>query len=121
MASPTHVPEPDRFTERAVQVRPEWAGDEEAVARFGSPAAIRAALLPEHVAEFDAAYAAALTSARRALSLDELHHVLRVWRRVAWQTETDVDAVKAMIEAQRTGTPREGSVSWDAVKAELGI
>ncbi|QUQ71101.1 DUF6247 family protein [Kutzneria sp. CA-103260] len=121
MASPTHAPEPDRFADRAVETRSEWAGDEEAAARFGSPAAIRAALLSEHAAEFDAAYAAALTSARRTLSLDELHHVLRVWRRVAWQTDTDADAVKAMIEAQRTRTPREGSVSWDDLKAELGI
>src|ERR1043165_3126410 len=117
MASPTHVPEPDRSADRVAEAPSEWAGDAEAAARFGSPAAIRAALLPEHVAEFDAAYAAALTSARRTLSLDQLHQVLRVWRRVAWQTEADVEAVKAVVEARRTGVPREGSVSWGDLKA----
>jgi hypothetical protein len=125
VASPAHLPGPDRSAERAVEARAEWSGDEEAAARFGSPAAIRAALLPEQAAEFDAAYDAALTSARQTLSLDQLHQVVRVWRRVAWQTETDADALKGMAvavaEVRRTGSPREGSVSWQELKAELGI
>jgi Family of unknown function (DUF6247) len=108
-----------------VQARTAWAGDEDAAARFGSPALICAALLPEQVAEFDAAYDAALTAARQTLSLDQLHHVLRVWRRVAWQTETDADALREMADAtaevRRTGAPRDGSVSWQELKAELGI
>ena len=125
MAAPAHFPEPDRFVRPVGDVRLEWDGDEEAAARFTSPAAIRAALLPEHAVDFDAAYDAALTSARQTLNLDQLHHVLRVWRRVAWQTEADAKAVQGMVdavaEARRTGTPREGSVSWDDLKAELGI
>lgn len=130
MASPAqlpypHRPEPHGPAEEVLDVRAEWDGDEEAAARFGSPAAIRAALLPEQVAEFDTAYDAALTSARQTLSLDQLHHVLRVWRRVAWQTATDPDSqrevVDAVAEIRRTGAAREGSVSWDDLKAELGI
>ena len=126
MASPAHYPDPNRSTQTdsVVQARTAWAGDEEAAARFGSPASIRAALLPEQAAEFDAAYDAALTAARQTLSLDQLHHVLRVWRRVAWQTETDADALKEMADAaaevRRTGAPRDGSVSWQELKAELG-
>jgi cell wall assembly regulator SMI1 len=127
MASPAHYPDQNRsaLAESMVQARTVWAGDEDAAARFGSPAAIRAALLPEQAAEFDAAYDAALTAARQTLSLDQLHHVLRVWRRVAWQAETDADAVKemaaAVAEVRRTGAAREGSVSWNDLKAELGI
>jgi hypothetical protein len=44
---------------------PEWVGDAVAAVKFGSPESIRAALLPEQVAEFDAAYDAALTAARQ--------------------------------------------------------
>lgn len=121
MAAPAHFPYPDR----SAGAQQQWAGDEEAAARFGSPAAIRAALLPEQVLEFDAAYDAALTTARQALRLDQLHQVLRVWRRVAWQTEADAHAVKEMADAvaevRRTGNPRQGSVSWDDLKAELGV
>ncbi|WP_230570325.1 DUF6247 family protein [Saccharothrix luteola] len=43
-------------------------GDAEAAARFGSPEAIRAALLPEQTDEFDAAFDAALTATRRTPS-----------------------------------------------------
>lgn len=55
--------------------------------RFGSPAAIRAALLLEQVGEFDVAFDAALTAARETLHLDQLRGVLQVWRRVALLTE----------------------------------
>ncbi|MFC0544081.1 DUF6247 family protein [Kutzneria chonburiensis] len=127
MASPAHYSnsDPHQSAESMAQGHTEWAGDEEAAARFGSPASIRAALLSEQVAEFDAAYDAALTAARQTLSLDQLHQVLRVWRRVAWQTETDANALREMADAtaevRRTGTPRDGSVSWQELKAELGI
>jgi hypothetical protein len=44
---------------------------------------------------------------------------------VAWQTESDADALKEMADAaaevRRTGAPRDGSVSWQELKAELGI
>ena len=87
--------------------------------------AIRAALLPEQVAEFDAAYDAALTVARRTWHLDQLGHVLRMWRRMALMTEQDPDGHQQMIataaEVQRTGRPRSGSVPWNDLKAELSL
>ncbi len=104
---------------------PEWAGDAIAAERFGSPAAIRAALLPEQVGEFDAAFDAALTTARQTLHLDQLHHVLRRWRRMALMTEQDPDDHRQMLvtatEVQRTGRPRPGSVPWSELKAEFGL
>jgi hypothetical protein len=104
---------------------PEWAGDAVAAAKFGSPEAIRAALLPEQLAEFDAAYDAALTAARQTLHLDQVQHVLRMWRRMALMTELDPDGHRQMLaaaaEIQRTGRPRPGSVPWSELKAELGL
>jgi hypothetical protein len=111
-------------TPRARSQPPEWSGDLVAAARFGSPEAIRAALLPEQVSEFDAAFDAALTSARRTLHLDELRHVLLAWRRVALMTQMDPDAhretLSAIAEIRRTGAPRPGSMSWEELKVELG-
>jgi hypothetical protein len=104
---------------------PEWTGDTLAAQKFGSPETIRAALLPEQVAEFDAAFDAALTSARRTLHLDDLRHVLRVWRRVALVTEQDPErhreTLAAIAEVRRTREPRAGSVPWTELKAELGL
>jgi hypothetical protein len=104
-----------------VELAPQWAGDRAAAARFGSPAAIRAALLPEQAGAFDAA----LTTARHTLQLDQLRHVLLVWRRVALLTEEDPDQYRQMLasatEVARTARPRPGSVSWTELRAELGI
>jgi len=95
-----------------------------AAARFGSPAAIRVALLPEQVGEFDAAFDAALTAARETLRLDQLRAVLLVWRRVALLTVQDPDRYRQMMvsatEIVRTRRPRPGSVSWTELRAELG-
>jgi hypothetical protein len=122
-----HLPEPpDKggFDVDGPEPAPEWSGDLIAAARYGSPEAIRAALLPEQVGEFDAAFDAALTSARRTLHLDELRHVLLAWRRVALLTQMDPDAhretLSAIAEIRRTGAPRAGSMSWEELKAELG-
>jgi hypothetical protein len=119
-----HLPEPpDKggFDVDGPEPAPEWRGDMVAAAQFGSPEAIRAALLPEQVEAFDAA----LTSARRTLHLDELRHVLLAWRRVALMTQMDPDAhretLAAIAEVQRTRAPHPGSVSWDELKAELGL
>ena len=104
---------------------PTWVGDTEAARRFGSPAEIREALLPEQVAEFDAAFQAALAMARQSLRLDQLRHVLRMWRRQALMTERDPEGHRLMLaavaEVQRTGRPRTGSAPWSTVKAELGL
>jgi hypothetical protein len=102
----------------------EWTGDATAATKFGSPEAIRAALLTEQVGEFDAAFDAALIAARQTLRLDQLRHVLRVWRRQALMTELDPEGHRQMLaaiaEVQRTGRPRPGSVPWSELNAELG-
>lgn len=48
-----------------------------------SPQDIRSALLPTDRAEFDTAYAPALTYARESLDLTELFRTLEHWRRIA--------------------------------------
>lgn len=72
--------------------------------------------------EFDTAYGAALTAARQTLRLDQLRHVLRIWRRMALMTEQDPDGHRQMLataaEVQHTGRPRPGSVPWSELKAE---
>jgi hypothetical protein len=123
-------PEPHRPSaagaDRAgVEAADHWAGDDEAAARVDSPAAIRAALLPEQTAEFDAAYDAALTAARKTLRLDDLHRVLSTWRRMALLTDQDPDRQRKMLAAEteirKTGQSRPGSVSWDDLSKELGL
>lgn len=129
MSVVAHLPEPHRVSAAdsatgGLEPSPEWAGDATAAARFGSPEVIRAALLPEQVSEFDAAFDAALTVARRTLRLDQLRHVLRMWRRMALMAERDPDGHRQMLataaEIQRTGRPRPGSVPWSELKTELG-
>ncbi|MGH3963662.1 MAG: DUF6247 family protein [Pseudonocardiaceae bacterium] len=130
MPAAAHLPEPHRSSAADPDVdglgpSPEWAGDAIATERFDSPEAIRAALLPEQVGEFDAAFDAALTAARQTLHLDQLRHVLRMWRRMALMTEQDPDGHRQMLvtaaEVQRTGRPRPGSVSWSELTTELGL
>jgi hypothetical protein len=129
MASPaSSVPEPGRRPDavrQGVASAPRWVGDQVAAEAFGSPEAIRAGLLSEQQEEFDAAFDAALTAARQTLRLDQLHHVLQVWRRIAWLTRQDPDAqrraVAAAAEIAETGRPRPGSVSWTDLRNELGI
>ena len=79
----------------------------------------------EQVAEFDAAYDAALSAARQTLRLDQLRHTLRVWRRMALMAEQDPDGHRQLLatvaEVQRTGQPRPGSVPWTELKTALGL
>jgi hypothetical protein len=122
MASPA-APLPSGEVPDGVEPAPEWADDVAAAARFGSPEAIRGALLPEQVGEFDAAFDAALTAARQTLRLDTLRLVLQVWRRVALLTERDPEGYRAMLmaaaEVRQAEGPRSGSLSWDEFRAEL--
>jgi hypothetical protein len=103
---------------------PTWVGDTVAARRFNSPEEIRAALPPEQVAEFDAAFEAALGSARRTLRLDRLRDVLRMWRRQALLAERDPEGHRQMIaaaaEVSRRRAPRPGSVPWTELRTELG-
>jgi hypothetical protein len=121
-----HHPEPSRPSltgsdRDGLEPAPKWAGGAVAAQRFSSPEEIRAALLPEQVEAFNAA----LTTARQTLRLDQLHHVLRMWRRQALMTERDPEGHRQMLaaaaEVQRIGRPRPGSVPWSVVKAELGF
>jgi len=125
MASPAAPPPPSGGLPDGVEPAPEWLGDVAAAARFASPEAIRGALLPEQVAEFDAAFDAALTAARQTLRLDQLQSVLQVWRRVALLTERDSGGYRAVLaaaaEVQQAGRPRAGSVPWDELRAELDV
>ena len=113
---------PDRD---GLEPAPTWAGDTIAAQRFGSPEEIRAALLPEQLAEFDDAFNAALAIAHQTLRLDQLRHVLRMWRRQALMTERDPEGHRQMlataVEVQRIGRSRSGSVPWSELKAELGL
>lgn len=81
--------------------------------RFGSIDAIRTALLPEDVAEFEAALAANPESA------------MLVWRRIALMTERDTAAQRSLndvvAEIRRTRRPRAGSLSRAELRAELGL
>jgi hypothetical protein len=90
-----------------------------------SPAAIRAALLPEDVPHFDQDYRHALDVAREALSLTDLVETLESWRRIAWSTQADPAAHRRMKQAaeqaQRSGEPPTGSRSWNSLKTELGL
>lgn len=130
MAAAAHTPEPPRSPDAVsdadgLEPSPEWVGDELAATRFGSPEEIRAALPAEQVNEFDTAFDSALTAARKTLHLDQLRHVLRVWRRQALTTEQDPDGHRQMLVAaakiQQTGEPQPGSTSWPKLKAELGL
>ncbi|MGM1058402.1 DUF6247 family protein [Saccharothrix sp. Mg75] len=115
VSSPTaRSPERDRPVGRAADVDglesvPEWVGDGGAAALFGSPELIRAALLPEHADEFDAAFDAALTAARRTLRLDQLRSTAQVWRRVAVLTRETRGAARQLVdttvEVRRTSAP----------------
>jgi hypothetical protein len=127
MSSPAAgLPEPAHSGRRSLDAdglepAPEWVGDAEAAARFGSPEAIRAALLPEQTGEFDAALAAA----RRTLHLDQLRDTLPAWRRIALLTRQDPAEARrvaaAIAEIRRTRAPRPGSKPWAELRAELGL
>ena len=90
-----------------------------------SPAAIRAALLPEDVPRFDRDYRHALDIAREALSLTDLAETLESWRRIAWSTQAGPAAHQRMLQAaehvQRSGEPPAGTRSWNSLKTEPGL
>lgn len=93
--------------------------------RLSSPREIRAALLPEEVGEFDAAYQQALRAASETLSLEALQATLESWRRVARMTQADPVGHRRMLEqakrTRRTGQLPEDAVDWEQFRTELGI
>jgi Family of unknown function (DUF6247) len=86
-----------------------------------TPRAIRAALLPEEVADFERDYRHALKTAAETLSLEELRKTLEHWHRIARMTQADPTAHRRMLqraeETLRTGEPGARTVSADQVKA----
>jgi hypothetical protein len=87
----------------------------------GTPRAIRAALLPEEVGDFDRAWRAALAEAAETLDLTGVYKTLENWRRIARMTQADPEAHRRMLRQAehtlRTGELPAGSVPIDEVKA----
>lgn len=93
--------------------------------RLDSPREVRAALLPEEVSAFDAAYQQALREASETLSLEALQSTLASWRRIARMTQADPDGHRRMLQqverTRRTGELPEGAVTWEQFRTELGV
>jgi len=69
-----------------------------------SRAQVRAALVPEDVAEFDRQWRAVMTTATETLDLTSVHRALESWRRIAWLTQANgPDGYRRMLaRAERT-------------------
>lgn len=92
--------------------------------RDASPAQLRAALLPEHLDDFDRGYRDALAVAARDLTLERLTDFLESWRRVAWvAADKGEHAYRAMLAdaAHRlaTGTEPAGGYTEEQMRADL--
>lgn len=100
--------------------RPERAGS---LAQGASPAAIRAALLPEDQAAFDEVYGTALDQAKRDYDLAVLHATLENWRRQAI-AQSDPEAFRRMVSrvaAFYSGEPVPGDESFAVTRAKAGM
>lgn len=91
-----------------------------------SPAQIRQALNPEDAADFDRQWQRLMQLATDKLDLTEVHEALECWRWVAWMTSAHGPNLyrKTLASAEqrlRTGERADGAVSWDQLKAELGL
>ena len=91
-----------------------------------SPAQIRQALTAEDAADFDRQWRRLMQRATDKLDLTEIHEALESWRRVAWMTSAHGPDLyrKTLASAEqrlRTGERADGAVSWDQLKAELGL
>jgi hypothetical protein len=129
MAFPAALPEPRDLSAAAssggVEPDPAWTGDSVAARRFPTPASIRAVLPTQQLAQFDAAYQHALTTAGDTYNLDALRNVMLVWRREALKSHQDPRTHQQMLaavdEIQRTGKPRTGTMTWTELRGELGV
>ena len=89
-----------------------------------SPAQVRAALIPEDLAEFDRQWRSAMATATETLDLTGVHRILECWRRIAWLTTANGPGGYRRMLARADGTLRTGelppdSVPLDQVKALL--
>lgn len=88
-----------------------------------SPHAIRSALLESDRGQFDAAYAAALETARERLELTELFDVLEQWRRVA-ALQSDRENFRAVARRTAelvTGEPVPADEPLEITRAKAGL
>ena len=110
-AAAAHMPEPGSG-------RPPFAD--------ASPARVRAALIPEDIAEFDRQWRAVMATATESLDLSEVYRTLESWRRVAWLTSArGHDGYRRLLAdaEHRTGTGERspGAISWDELRAQLRV
>ncbi len=87
-----------------------------------SPVQVRAALIPEDVAEFDRQWRAVMATATETFDLTSVHRALESWRRIAWLTEANgPDGYRRMLaraeRTLRTGELPPDSVPLDQIKA----
>lgn len=88
-----------------------------------APADIRAGLLVEDRAGFDAAYAEALEAARESLDLTELFETLEHWRRVAALQSDRADFTRMARQAAEllTGEPVPEDEPLAVTRAKAGL
>jgi hypothetical protein len=89
----------------------------------GSPRAIRAALLPEEVGDFDREFRREMATATETLDLSGVTAMLARWQRVALSSSQDPQAHRRML-AHAATLAVGGQVSrvpWDQTKARLGL
>jgi hypothetical protein len=83
-----------------------------------TPAQVRAALIPEDVAEFDRQWRAVMAEAIETLDLTGVHRTLDSWRRIAWLTTVDgTDNYRRML-ARVERTLDTGEMPPDSVPIE---
>jgi Family of unknown function (DUF6247) len=88
-----------------------------------APRAIRAALLPEDQARFDAAYESALADARGSLELAELFKTLEQWRRIAL-LQSDREGFRRLVRRAAetlTGTEIPEDEPLEVTRAKAGL
>ncbi|MGH3765930.1 MAG: DUF6247 family protein [Pseudonocardiaceae bacterium] len=80
-----------------------------------TPGAIRQALLPEEVGQFDSEWRTAMSRSAESLDLTEVYTVLRRWRGIAALTQADPDAHRRMLRRadQLLAGQGRGSVTAD--------
>ncbi|MDT7675685.1 MAG: hypothetical protein QOD82_3587 [Pseudonocardiales bacterium] len=105
MTAAAHVPEP---------------GSGRAPFADASPARVRAALIPEDVAEFDRQWRAAMAAATESLDLAAVHRTVESGLISA---RGHVGYRRLLADAERrtrTGERAPGAVSWEELRTQLG-
>ncbi|MDQ2707528.1 MAG: DUF6247 family protein [Actinomycetota bacterium] len=98
-------------------------GDRHPLAPGATPRNIRAALLPDDRAAFDAAYTDALDAARETLDLTMLFETLERWRRIA-ALQTDRGNFQRVVRRAaelRTGEPVPADEPLSVTRAKAGL